>query len=316
MKSLMKLKNIIICDFDETITNRDTISIVGEIPYRYKANLKPEWSHFAETYMQNYKKFRLNSGTFRHSQRSLPLLPSSRPRIDSSNYGKLFENELRYQNDARQLEMSSTDEMAKYKIFSNIKLSDVSLFAKEKLEGEGFSLREGFNNFALSIPKDDFYIVSVNWSREFIHASVGDDVVDPEHIYCNRLLSDKGVYIGKFSNCLLTGSDKVNVVEKILANRKTRDAKYWYVGDSETDLLTVLHPEVNGILLLDPEQDEPKFRKLTSDVLGLEQHQVDKFIGQKDCGWLQCYEKNEKTSVYLARSWFDLRNIYQEIESN
>lgn len=309
MKSLMKMKNVIICDFDETITNRDTISILGQLPYYCKPGSKPEWSHFTDTYMQNYERF--HQGSLGHlSQRSLPLLKSSGSVITTSNFKTFFEDELNYQKDARRLEMSSTNEMAKYGIFANITFSDVSRFAKKKLEEQCFSVRKGFNEFMLPIPKDDLYVISVNWSGEFIEASIGNNIIAREHIYCNQLLSANTVYTGDFSNRLLTGADKVDVLEDILTDREPSSARFWYIGDSETDLLNILHPEVNGVLLIDPVQNESKFKKLSLEILGLNQKIIDQFIDDKDSGWLQCYEKNDYNSIFLAKSWSDLKNIH------
>lgn len=303
MKSLRNLRNVIISDFDETITNRDTISILGELPYYCKPNLKPEWSHFASTYMQNYQKFKF-------PRRRLPLISPPNIDITSSNFNELFRDELNYQTDARRLEISSTNEMAKYQIFANVTFSDVLQFTTQKLEEERFTLRDGFKKFIRSQAKDDFYIVSVNWSDEFIEASIGSEIISKDHIYCNRLLSVEGVYTGVFSNSLLTGVDKISAIDDIIAKKDTENIVYWYVGDSETDLLPILHPDVNGVLLLDPSENKRKFKKITQDILGLDRSQMESFAANSERSWLQCYEKNENRFVFIAKSWSSLENIH------
>lgn len=304
------LRNVIISDFDETVTDRDTIAILAQLPYLCKPNLKPKWPHFADTYMINYEKFKKNPQIFggEGGKRILPLLPQSHIKIDFSNYKSLFKSELRYQTDARLLELTSTGEITKYGIFSGIKHSQVQQYAEDNLKRQSFALRKGFRGCMSSITPDSFFIISVNWSAEFIQKSIGDNLVDLENIYCNQLLSHQGTYSGQFSNSILTGSDKVVVLEKILAeNEKHKDnARYWYIGDSGTDLLGILHPDVNGVLLLDPEVQEEKFRKVASNVLGISQELTDQFINEKNCGWLQCYEKNNDNYVFLAKSWSDL----------
>lgn len=302
------MRDVIICDFDETITERDTISVLGELPYAVRPNLEPQWSHFTETYMRNYRSFEKSPVS---GQRRLPLLPACKVEITSHNFQTLFKNELTYQNSARKLEQSSTCEIARYGIFRGIKHSQMSQFAEQKLQEHCFSLQKGFKDFLSRIPAEQFFVVSVNWSSEFIKATIGQGLVDSRNIYCNELLSNHDTYTGEFSNQLLTGSDKVTVIDKILSEQeglggKTRN---WYIGDSETDILALLHPKVNGILLIDPKFKEKKLRRLTTEVLGLDVSLIDRFVLSEEVGWLQCYVKNQNYSLFLAKSWFDLEHI-------
>ncbi|QLL34480.1 hypothetical protein HG536_0G03420 [Torulaspora globosa] len=308
------MRRIIICDFDETITDRDTIGILGQLPYAVKPGFEPKWSHFTDTYMENYRKFLEDPVLLECDHnlgRRLPLLPSNDGDITRSNFQCLFKDEIRYQTDARNLEISSTSEMAKYGLFAGLTHSQVSHFVKEKMREHSFSLRNGFRDFMSSISAPQFFIVSVNWSAEFIRGAVGEELVDFDNICCNQLVSNGDTFTGQFSNQLLTGSDKVSFIEKIFKEQCCRDIEqqYWYIGDSETDILALLHPEVNGVLLIDPELKEQKFRKLTTEVLGIDESLVNRFISSKEVGWLRCYVKNQENSLYLAKSWFDLTNI-------
>lgn len=310
----MDMARIIICDFDETITDRDTIGILAQLPYAVKTGFEPKWSHFTDVYMANYKKFLENPaslGCEHNIGRRLPLLPANGGAITCSNFQRLFKDEIRYQTEAKKLEISSTSEMAKHGLFAELSHCEVSRFAKEKMKEHSFSLRDGFNDFMSSVSREQFFIISVNWSAEFIRGAVGEELVDFDNIYCNQLLSNGHTFTGQFSNQLLTGSDKVSVVEKIIEKQYCQgtEQQYWYIGDSETDLLALLHPKVNGVLLIDPELNEQKFRKLTTQVLGIDENLINRFISSKEVGWLRCYVKNQENSLYLAKSWFDLANI-------
>lgn len=309
------MRQVVICDFDETITDRDTIGILGELPYVVKPGFKPGWSHFTNTYMTNYNTFLENPtllGCEDDLQRSLPLLPSKVVEITPRNFLTLFKDEIRYQTNARNLEASSTSEMAKCGLFEGINHFQVSQFVQEKLKDHSFALRNGFKDFLALTPAERFFVISVNWSTEFIKGAIGEDSVYSHNIYCNRLLSNRDTYTGQFSNELLTGSDKVKVLDKIIKEQEHHgeQQEYWYVGDSETDLLALLHPEVNGVLLIDPNVKEEKLRKIAIKILGLNEDLINRFICSKDGGWFKCFAKNQENSFYLAKSWFDLTNIY------
>lgn len=307
------MKDVIISDFDETITKRDTISILGELPYLLKPGLKPRWSHFEETYMNSYHAFQKmcqDPACMGDSKRSLPLMPEPSCQISVSNFSVLFEDEMRFQTNKRLLELSSTTEMAKYEIFKDISHSQVRDYVKEKFQGDSSLVRRGFEDFMTFIKTADFYIVSVNWSAEFIQQVTGKDLITLGHIYCNKLLSDGDVYTGQFSNSLLTGSDKIVVLNKILNQYDNdEDHRYWYIGDSETDVLGILHPKMNGVLLLDPRTEGKKFKKLTTEILGLPADEVSKFAEDHLIGYLKCYEKNRDNNVYLVKSWLDLKHL-------
>ncbi|QLQ82550.1 hypothetical protein HG537_0H03130 [Torulaspora globosa] len=310
----MDMKRIIICDFDETITDRDTIGILGQLPYVVKPEFEPKWSYFTDTYMANYKKFLENPallGCEDELRRKLPLLSSNVSDITCSNFQSLFNDEIRYQLNAKNLEISSTSEMAKYGLFAGINHWQVYQFVQERMSEGSFSLRNGFKEFMASVSAKQFFIISVNWSAEFIRGAVGEELVELDNVYCNQLVSDGDTFTGQFSNQLLTGSDKVSFIEKIYQNQccQGTEQQYWYIGDSETDILALLHPKVNGVLLIDPELKEQKFRKLTIEILGIDENLINRFVSSREIGWLQCYVKNQENSLYLAKSWFDLTNI-------
>lgn len=308
------MKDVIISDFDETITKRDTIAILGELPYRLKPGLKPRWSHFEDTYMQSHHDFQKMSQDSSHMnniKRPLPIMAEPAHPISVSNFNVLFEHELKFQANKRLLELTSTTEIAKYEIFKDVTHSQVRHYVNEKFQGDSSLIRRGFEDFITSIKTADFYIVSVNWSTEFIQQVTGKDLITMGHIFCNELLSDGDVYTGQFSNSLLTGSDKIAVLDKIL-NQYDNDEnyRYWYIGDSETDVLSILHPKTNGVLLIDPRTEGKKFKTLTTELLGLPEDEVSKFAEDHSTGWLKCYEKNRDNNVYLVKSWLDLKHLF------
>lgn len=299
------MKHLIISDFDETITNRDTTCILGQLPYEYDPCLEPKWSHFVNNYWENYKKFQSEA-----VNRTLPLLNGEETAaISDSNFHKLFQSEVEFQTRKRLLELSSTTEIAAKDIFKGVKHSQVREFVDSHLQGSNSLLRPGFEEFISLVPKSRLHVVSVNWSREFITAVVGESNVDPEHVACNNLTSQGDEYTGDFTNSILTGSDKIKVIADILKEYDEEGGNCpWYVGDSDTDLLGVLYPNLNGVLLINPIAEAEKFYKITTKLLGLSQQEMQNFAHGPE-GWFKCHEKQGEKFVYLVKSWRDLQNL-------
>lgn len=305
------MKHIVISDFDETITNRDTTCILGQLPYEFEPNLEPKWSHFVNVYWEHYKNFQKET-----VNRVLPLLTEREVVISDSNFQQLFRSEVEFQMRKRLLELSSTTEIAERNIFKGVKHSQVREFVDLHLQGSSSLLRPGFNEFISLIPRNQFHIVSVNWSSEFIRHIIGERNVDPDRISCNNLISQGAEYTGEFTNALLTGSDKIRVIGDILKKcGKQTEYCTWYIGDSDTDLLGVLYPNLHGVLLLNPLSDSKKFYKITVQLLGLPQHEMESFAHGPE-GWHKCYEKEGQKFVYLVKSWHDLQNLFATIQGS
>ncbi|SMN22180.1 similar to Saccharomyces cerevisiae YCR015C Putative protein of unknown function [Maudiozyma saulgeensis] len=314
-------RNILICDFDETISIKDTISAFARLAYLVKPPTFPNWSHFETTYMEGYNRLQP-----KYSQnRTLPLLKNlgSNNRITEENYNVLFGLEIEYQKLCRNIELNSIQEMEKYDLFKGISLRDVSNYVGSLLNGEVNSImRKGFTEClrTLKIDIDNLFVISINWSREFIQDTITKEYISSSNIYCNDLLLDqkedtKYVYRGDFSKSLLTGSDKIRVLNKLCDDKNENQKnlnKFWYVGDSETDLLCILNPRVNGVLLLDPQEDKKKFLKLTMDILGLEIDIINNFMNDSDLRSLVLVEKQNGNLSYLVKTWNDITTLIQQ----
>ncbi|QID83904.1 Cold tolerance protein 1 [Saccharomyces pastorianus] len=317
-----KMRNIIISDFDETITRYDTIGIIAKLPYLINPELKPEWSHFTKTYMDGFRKYKYN-GT-----RSLPLLSSNASlTLSHSNFDCVFKDELEFQKYNRTIELNSVNEISKQQLFKSITLEQMKQFAKEQ-NREICLLRGGFNQFCSSVIKnfqDDFYILSINWSREFICEIIGNKEVNPDHVLCNdlKVSTEKRppTYTGEFDCGLLTGSDKIKSLNEILGMTETHNNGnetrcYWYIGDSETDLLSVLHPSINGVLLMDPVENPSKFLRITEQIIGVPSDKITRFQTDNALGWLKFCEKENGMFAYLVKSWDSLKDLIAQTSNS
>ena len=308
------MHRIIISDFDSTITKKDTIHVLARLPYLIKPNFTPKWSHFNDFYLRNRDKLYPEILTHRH----VPLLPPKFHGFNSvADYKRILSREFEYQNLLRDLEMTSTDEMERYKLFEGISFRDVERYVELLRVSNPPIVRPEFSDFMRlsNIPAQDFYIVSVNWSSEFIRCVVemegcGCHLIEVENIFCNDLTSDKnGVYTGEFSNTVLTGVDKVEVMETNILRNLGRDADPWYIGDSGADLLCILHPLVNGVLFVDPSKGLDDFLELSVKLLGLSEDAMSNFFNDTSQLTLLALQKGNGKRCYLAKSWHGIAQI-------
>ncbi|CAL9729965.1 cold tolerance protein 1 [Monosporozyma unispora] len=299
------MSNVIISDFDETITKNDTIGVLAKIGLITNPNPDDEhkWSHFIDHYMEGWKKYHAKAPS-----RQLPLLKCfDKKTITNKNYTTALDAEFKYQEYLKIIELYSISELTDKSYFFNTK-NFIPNFAKECLGNGSIKFRKGFKNMlnCINSTSSAFYVVSVNWSTEFILSILDDDDnIDESNVFCNALNIYDGEYDGSFSKQVVTGSDKINSIETIISleNQTEGDYHFWYIGDSETDLLSILHPNVNGVLLLDPEENEKKFHKLTKDILGVSQTSINKYL-REDISILKLSEKKaHHNNLYLAKSW-------------
>lgn len=304
------MPNIIISDFDETITEGDTISVLAKIRLLTDPNPDDDnkWSHFTDHYMEGWRKYHDNSPS-----RKLPLLKCFDGEVISEgNYKTVLSSEFNYQEYLRVIESYSIDELTKKGYFFKIR-SLIPEFTEKCLVDGSIKLREGFRGLLNKInsTSSKFFIISVNWSTEFILNVLDDQNINESNVFCNALNTCHDEYDGSFSKQVMTGSDKIESLEKIigLETQTGNNYKFWYIGDSETDLLSILHPNVNGILLLDPSENEKKFFKVARDILGVTEESVKVFL-QDDVSILPLpAKKSYNNQLYLAKSWDAITNL-------
>lgn len=293
---------VLICDFDETITSQDTIGLLAKLPY-VDPPFPPPWSHFTATYADGYS-------LYERAPRSLPLLDPHTP-LTAANYRQLLQAEIRYQDSLRPIELHSVHELERLHAFAGIPTEQVATYAHSLCQ----SVRHDF--LPLWRRASQLHILSVNWSHEFIkdiiYSAARHSLDDPENlpvpiIKCNNLLVRNGSYTGLFDKSILTGADKLASLEKTLHSIPS-DEPVWYIGDSETDLLSILHPKVNGVLLLDPSQNYDKFNKIAATILGLDLASTQKFACDPyQQSWsIPC--KGNGSHFYLVKSWTALSRI-------
>ncbi|CEP62227.1 Cto1p LALA0_S05e00716g [Lachancea lanzarotensis] len=291
-------RHVLATDFDETITDKDTISVLAELPYLYKSYNVP-WTHFLDTYKQGNQKFE-------PAPRKLPILDlwARHPDqlITAGNFDRVFRSEVEFQKSLRPIELNSIRELEAMGAFEGVTIEEVQKFSKNRT----FLLRDGFLEAWKAVA--DVHIISVNWSKIFIQSlldsaaerrSLEVSSMPPVQIACNDLIAEEGKLSGKFDKVVVTGFDKLEKLRMLVQNSSQKET-IWYVGDSETDILPILYPGVNGVFLLDPAENAKKLTKITS-VMGVPANYLAKFAAQKlDIVEVPC----KKTGMlYFVKNW-------------
>lgn len=212
----MRFKTFI-TDWDETVTKVDTIKYVAEAAYLKKPTYQPPFSHFVDTYLTAYERFNLTQSV-------------------STN----IQEELNYQRNVKSVELSSVNEIEKLKLFKGLSAVDFQVVA------DRIDIHQEFVTTFRYCKQQNIPIVilSVNWSRNLIEAVLRLNAIDPKDvkIVVNEFDFDDGICSGNFRKdiSIRTGYDKLQYI-------KSFGADIIYVGDSRTDLLSIIESKV-GII--------------------------------------------------------------------
>lgn len=220
MASAAKPARVLVMDWDETITRKDTTFLVAQAASG--RNLGPSFSHYTRVYMDAYEKY-------------------------NSKWGarKTVEEETEYHRGMREVEMSLISALERDGYFKGISRSDIAAQAK-KVE-----LASGFRELVEHVQKNwhPLYILSVNWSVTLIEEALRLAKIPGIKVLANELEFDEnGKATGQFDRSLdiRTGYDKVQQLAKI--RNCHPNSQVIYVGDSSGDVLPIVDADV-GIVI-------------------------------------------------------------------
>ncbi|KAI3402844.2 hypothetical protein KGF56_004305 [Candida oxycetoniae] len=203
--------NLVISDWDETITVHDTIQNVAQVPYIANPNLEPKFSHYSKIYIDNYASY-------------------------ESQFGPLekLNDYVRFQKGMRPIEMSSISALEKDLIFKGLKPDQ---FREQAID---VVLRPGVIEFIKMCQEEKipFIILSVNWTSLIIEQVLKMHGVEEINIITNEFEFHDGETTGFWlsDQVVRTSEDKLRFVKKLAKG----EDKVMYIGDSLTDLLPIL----------------------------------------------------------------------------
>lgn len=208
---------IVVSDWDETLTTKDTISLLSKLPYMLGGNDFPPWKHFVNIYLSA-----LNDYT--KSQRG----------------GQLSRDlQIAYQKGLLAVEHTSIDAIEKHRLFKGLTSNQLRGVAKD------ITLRPGAAEFLKSC-SGPIAILSINWSLLPIRETLTQQGISMDHFFVNELEVENGLTTGLWDRTkeFRTGFDKLLCIQEL----KKKYEKVVYIGDSSTDLLALKEADI-GIII-------------------------------------------------------------------
>lgn len=222
---LIQGTDLIIADFDDTITESDTLHLLFDKALEIKGVGQYDASHYVNTYIEAKKNFDIN-----HEE----LV---------QNRFKSITSQTEYQKLRKPVELSSVKETVRTKFFTGVTRRQFASCSNQ------IKLKAGFVKFldkihGLRIP---LVILSVNWSMAMLEQLFSDLGVSPNDRFkivanefefdsdeaCTGKIAPNGLVDG-----IRTGYDKLVLTRKLL--KEYNSIRPMYIGDSETDVLSMI----------------------------------------------------------------------------
>lgn len=223
--------SLLVTDWDGTITQSDTISLLADAAYISKPHFTPPFSHYVDIYCSAYAKYQSQF-------------------VDAHGTVNTLERERLFQRGMHAVEMSSITAIERDGLFRGVKKSQI-------MEQAGtVVMRDGAVEFLHQCLANNVKIIilSLNWSRSFIY-----ECLRPWGLHDNiEVVSSDFEFTKEQSEPTLTGRwdtrFPIRTANDKLAYMKGACEDAWYVGDSRTDLLAALEAKkgiaISGTLLV------------------------------------------------------------------
>lgn len=209
-RAITQVRPLVVVDFDETITCKDTIALLAQFAYSRKPQSElPPWSHFTNAYMSDYQK---------HKQQWHKKL---------DNITKI-EEKIAQLSSLKNVELASIDRISNAGVFAGLRRAEIQDGAKAEVQ-----IRDQALNVLQSV-SENLYILSVNWSKDWIIGALDPLQIKPSAVLSNDLEFENQVSTGKIIPNITTASDKLAIFQDLVKSNKPSYSLY--IGDSETDL--------------------------------------------------------------------------------
>ncbi|KAK4170413.1 HAD-like domain-containing protein [Cladorrhinum sp. PSN259] len=309
------MQNIILFDFDGTITAHDTINVLASLATSRNPQTAPLWENIVREYVADHAKH----------------LKTYRPEACDRT---TLAQELEFLQSLGKVEQKSVGRVGGLGVFATISGEDFKAFGEKvvrkhegdengkggtalhedepRVDGEAkgeddgkVMIRKGFGKFADKVKERgwEFGVVSINWSREFIEGVLSREGLEGSgsRIKANGIIwpggKVEGYEDGNGRKALMTVEDKVramrDLVGEIRGGGGEGGGKVVYFGDSPTDMGCLLEADL-GVVVAD--EDGSKLLE-TLRRIGLEVPHVKDFTGGERLVWSRDFEEVLRSAV-------------------
>ncbi|EMD90849.1 hypothetical protein COCC4DRAFT_31887 [Bipolaris maydis ATCC 48331] len=234
-----------VLDWDGTITKKDTLNALVSISAAEKPNFPTmdHWKSASQAYMDDY------AATLKQ------LVPTGALPTTITEEKQLLAR-------LKEVEQRSLDRVHSSAIFTNLTHQGIESGASRVIESDQVQLRTGFPSFFKHIQsreRDAFVMLSVNWSRHFIHSCLAASKISvaSHAVLSNELdgisagLPSSGRIINAASgepDPIVSSGDKLQIFEQM---QEVNGPKV-YIGDSWTDIECLLAADLGICIRDDP----------------------------------------------------------------
>lgn len=290
-----------VLDWDGTITRHDTLDALVGIATSVKSlgSIEHHWKRVTQAYLDD------------HTKSVAKLVPGGKwPTTIAEEKNLLLQ--------LKAVEQRSLDRVSESGIFADLTGTQITEGATQAIAAERVQLRAGFGAFFSLIKSreithnDKFSILSVNWSRRFIAASLRASGINIQStaILSNELggIDDGHPSDGRISalkdNTVIGSADKLREFERLRREHEVTGypAFMVYIGDSWTDVECILAADL-GICI----RDEPMGNSQKKIAEAFERLGVS-------CPHIASFDDTEKKSVVWAED-FEQIGVWMEKKS-
>jgi hypothetical protein len=221
---------LLVSDFDETITEHDTLCEIANLAYEKRAREEecpenarhaqchhdkpPPWSYFCETYFRERRLY-IEQWREAHSDGTL-----------KGHYNLL--------NALREVELMSLARVERHRCLAGLCPHELRERGRQITKRAG--VIDVLRRFIVSSPgwPRCFYVLSANWSQDMLLGCLEDvGNFSRDVILSNDIVFRNGYSTGGFTPKVLSGIDKLRIFTSLA---KPPGTASMYVGDSDTDL--------------------------------------------------------------------------------
>lgn len=259
-QSLIKMP-ILVLDWDETITIKDTTSLIAHIA---ETNCPKElpFSYFTEKYMTSLSDFE---------------------KLFRTKYGDIdsIEKEVNFQKQLKNVELESIRRLECHEFFKGVHILKFCEAAKDiELMSHCSKLLRNWNQ--------PVYILSINWCKPLIEKRLSLEGITNVKVLANNLQLDDDITTGKFEAELniRTGHDKLQMLRQLKADHPGE--RFIYVGDSHGDILPIVDADIG--VLIENGRGIKQLKRIYSEVKELSKCEIHDLLDSSDVftgSWLQ-----------------------------
>ncbi|CEG38698.1 HAD-like domain [Plasmopara halstedii] len=293
MPKVSKARPILLCtDFDETITQHDTTSLLFELAtstsVSIRQQLMTQYANETDEFVRHYKIM-----WQRQNQNQKNDFVSE---FDDAGLREFLEGYAA-------VDLRSMQRVVEDRALKGIRLDDLIKASTE------VRIRPDCIETLASI--DKWIVISVNWSRKLVETVMDESGVtfDTTQIIANELeMNAESVTTGIINVKVQSSMDKERFVNHARMMQKDTQSILVYVGDSVTDLLALIAADLGIWMVSDASTSSTKLLDQLVKFYRIHVHPLIKFNSFREC---IAKASDDRPVLFTVSSWAQLKSFIE-----